>query len=150
MLFVHSLAQYIVTLLNFLLGITWFQLSLHFYDPWMLFTNSWSSYRYKYQVTLSCIASSLHGGLHVDVQKNRIPNKVRQRLVRSYADYLMVADTLGVNLGYLNTVHLWGLSSRETLGRTQQHESGRRYKAMPKRQRRRLLHVNANWDKKRT
>ena len=72
----------------------------------MLFTNSWSSYRYKYQVTLSCIASSLHGGLHVDVQKNRIPNKVRQRLVRSYADYLMVADTLGVNLGYLNTVHL--------------------------------------------
>ena len=35
------------------------------------------------------------------VQRNRIPNEVRERLVRSYEDptedYLMVADTLGVN-----------------------------------------------------
>ena len=70
----------------------------------MLFTNSWSSYRYKYQVTLSCIASSLHGVLHVDVQKNWIPNEIRERLVRSYADYLMVADTLGVKT--------WGILTR--------------------------------------
>ena len=35
------------------------------------------------------------------VQRNRIPSEVRERLLRSYEDptedYLMVADTLGVN-----------------------------------------------------
>ena len=35
------------------------------------------------------------------VQRNRIPNEVRERLVRSYEypteGYLMVTDTLGVN-----------------------------------------------------
>lgn len=69
-----------------------------------LYKHTWNWPGYKYKVSLSCIASSLHGGLHtcgIAVQINRIPSELREPLVRSYEDpteeYLMVAYTLNVN-----------------------------------------------------
>ena len=45
------------------------------------------------------------------VQRNRIPNEVRERLVRSFEDptegYLMVADTLGVNRSTARGILTW-------------------------------------------
>ena len=45
------------------------------------------------------------------VQRNRIPNEVRGRLVRSFEDptedYLMVADTLGVNRSTARGILTW-------------------------------------------
>ena len=71
------------------------------------------------------------------VQRNQIPNEVRERLVRSYEDptedYLMVADTLGVNSSTARGI----LTRYIRESRTPQLESGRRYKTMPKRYSRR-------------
>ena len=60
------------------------------------------------------------------VQRNRIPNEVRERLLRSFEDptegYLMVADTLGVNCPTARGILTWYICE----GRVQERPRGGR------------------------
>ena len=60
------------------------------------------------------------------VQRNRIPNEVRERLVRSFEDptegYLMVADTLGVNRSTARGILTWYIGE----GKVQERPRGGR------------------------